>query len=152
MLKDMGCSYVILGHSERRICLGETDKEVEEKVREAKKASLVPIVCVGETREEREKGETKDVLKRELKVVEKGVIVAYEPIWAIGKGEACSAEKAGEVLSFIKSKKEVSVLYGGSVDSGNIKGLTETGFDGVLVGGSSLKPREFLKIGEALAS
>jgi len=165
MLKDLGVSYVILGHSERRQIMGETDEMVNKKIREVLKLKLLPIVCVGETARERKRGETFQVLKREiregLKKVPKSqmskVVMAYEPIWAIGTGNPCSTDDALTAILFIRKvisqifgmavAKKIRILYGGSVNSKNAGDyLGEDGIDGLLVGGASLNPKEFLKI------
>jgi triosephosphate isomerase len=165
MLKDLGAKYVILGHSERRQIIGETDEQIAKKIVEVLKFNLRPILCVGESAKEREKGETFHILEREiregLKKVPKSqiekVVIAYEPIWAIGTGKPCSPDDAltatlfaRKIISQIFSKKaarNIRVLYGGSVNSKNAKDyLKEEGINGLLVGGASLKPKEFLKI------
>jgi len=165
MLKDVGCEYVIIGHSERRQFFGETDESVNQKIKAALKFGLFPIVCVGESLEERETGKTFEVIKRQVEKgfeglenleMKKGVI-AYEPVWAIGTGKTASPVQANEVHLFIRNLlqesfgKEISdtmpILYGGSVKPDNIKGLMEQSeIDGVLVGGASLDAKGFLKI------
>jgi triosephosphate isomerase len=164
MLKDAGCEYVIAGHSERRHIFGETDEVVGRKVRAALDADLHPILCVGETFEQREAGETLAVCRT---MTEMGlapvtpdevgsVVVAYEPVWAIGTGRDAKPDDAEEVIDSIRdtmarmfkdAAKDVRILYGGSVKSINIRGfmLKET-IDGALIGGSSLDPEEFLRI------
>lgn len=165
MLKDLRVSYVILGHSERRQIMKETDEMVNKKIKEVLKLNLWPIVCVGETARERKKGETFQVLKKEIKEGFKGiaksqmskVVIAYEPIWAIGTGNPCSADDALTAILFIRKvisqifgitiAKKIKILYGGSVNSKNARDyLGEDGIDGLLVGGASLNPKEFLKI------
>ena len=162
-LKGLGCQYVILGHSERRRYFKETDEMVNRKIKAALKEKLVPIFCIGETKEERNQGKVEDVLKREIEMGLKGVaeadlskiVIAYEPIWAIGTGNPCSIEEAQKMGLLIKeivsqafgSSKKVKVLYGGSVNSQNAAGyVKEAGLDGLLVGGASLKAKEFIKI------
>ena len=163
MLKDLGCSYVILGHSERRHIFGETDKLINKKVASAVDHGLVPILCVGELLEERESGKTKNVVERQLLEGLKGLkegdefVIAYEPVWAIGTGKTATPEQAQEVHGFIREllaenfgrekAERVRILYGGSVKPENIKGLMEMpDIDGALVGGASLKAASFAKI------
>jgi triosephosphate isomerase len=161
MLKEAGCSYVIIGHSERRQYFGETDETVNKKLLSAVKHGLNAIVCVGETLEERETGKTLNVVEKQirngLKSLEIGnwslVIIAYEPIWAIGTGRTATPEQAQEVHVLIRSllPKEVAgdvrILYGGSVKPENIKELmAQPDIDGGLVGGASLKVDSFVKI------
>jgi triosephosphate isomerase len=165
MLADLGCRWVIVGHSERRQYFGDTDEAVGKKLRAAQKAGLEPIVCVGERLEEREKGTTKDVVGRQLdgalggltKDEMKKLTVAYEPVWAIGTGKVATPEQAQEVHAFIRGRLlalsdaatagEVRVLYGGSVTPENVRGLMEKpDVNGALVGGASLKADSFLKI------
>jgi triosephosphate isomerase (TIM) len=156
MLKDSGCAYVILGHSERRKYLGETGEVINKKIKTALGMGLKVIFCIGETGEERQGDSTEKVLKIQL---EKGlkdlssperkkIIIAYEPVWAIGTGNPCSTENASGVRNFLKGAvKGIPVLYGGSVDSQNSGCyMNEAGFDGLLVGGASLKAGEFIKI------
>ena len=163
MLKDVGCSYVILGHSERRHIFGESDELINKKVISAVNHDLIPILCVGETLEEREKGETRQVVERQVREGLKGLkpedefVIAYEPVWAIGTGRSATPEMAQEVHAFIrevltelfgKEKAEgVRILYGGSVKPENAKGLLEMpDIDGALVGGASLKAESFSAI------
>ncbi len=166
-LKEMGCQYVILGHSERRLNLGETDEMVHKKVRAALQVGLIPIVCVGETFEQRQKG-LKDyvILEQTSRALdginlkpEQKIIVVYEPIWVIGSGQAVApddAEYTGKVLLQrmidifgLMAKDNIWILYGGSVDPTNIKSFIEQpSVDGVLVGSVSLKPEEFVKMCE----
>jgi len=162
MLLDVGCEYVIIGHSERRKYFHETDEGVNAKVRKALVTGLKPIVCVGETEEEREKGVTEFVVgsqvRKGLYGVEslKNIVIAYEPVWAIGTGKNATPREAQEVHAFIRSllKKTygeeaaaVLVLYGGSVTKDNIGDLISMDdIDGALVGGASLKSDGFLGI------
>ena len=165
MLKDLGVKYVILGHSERRKILGETDGMVAEKIKKALDFNLQPILCLGETKEEREKGKTFKILEKEikedLKKIPKSkigkVALAYEPIWAIGTGNACSVQDALNAILFLrkiisqifnkKAGKDIKILYGGSINSQNARDfLKEKWIDGLLVGGASLQPKEFLEI------
>lgn len=165
MLLEAGCTYVILGHSERRAMFGDTNETVSKKLKAALKNGLLPIVCVGETLEEREKGVTQDVIKGHVHGSLAGlsgeemkkVIIAYEPVWAIGTGKTATRQQAQEVHLYIRNLlsgmfgKEVSdgvcILYGGSVKPENIKDLmAEQDIDGGLVGGASLKPDSFEKL------
>jgi triosephosphate isomerase len=151
MLKNLGVEYVIIGHSERRNYLKETDEMINKKVLAALKAGLKIVLCVGETLEQREKGLVKEVienqLEKDLKVIQDSFIVAYEPVWAIGTGNYCQPEDALEMIKFIKNIVNFKVIYGGSVDSKNIAGYVKyPEIDGALVGGASLKIDEFKKI------
>ncbi len=165
MLKDLGCAYVILGHSERRQYFNETNEIVNRKTRAALKSGLTPIVCVGETLEQRETGKTFEVIEdhvynslAELTEEEMAkVIIAYEPVWAIGTGKTATPDQAQEVHHFIRGllKKRFSdelgegiiILYGGSVKPSNTKELIEQkDIDGALVGGASLDIKSFSEI------
>jgi triosephosphate isomerase len=164
MLKDVGCSHVIVGHSERRALYGEADALVASKFRAAQAAALVPILCVGETLAEREAGRTEQVVERQVTAVldAAGVrsfasaVVAYEPVWAIGTGKTATPEQAQEVHAFIRAKiaardatiaSALPILYGGSVKGANAGNLFAMGdIDGGLVGGASLAAAEFLEI------
>lgn len=165
MLREMGCRYVILGHSERREYFGETDENVNKKVKAAYQYGLLPIVCVGEKLEQREQGVTRDVVRTQ---VEKGLaglakeqvttlVVAYEPVWAIGTGKTASDEDAQQVIGFVRSviagmygddaAEKVRIQYGGSVKPDNISGLMKMkDIDGALVGGASLDAGNFAAI------
>ncbi len=164
-LKELGVTHVIIGHSERRHHFGETDQAVNLKAKKALSTGLTPIVCVGETLEEREKGETKNVVRIQVEeglkgvVIETGLelIIAYEPVWAIGTGRTATPEQAQEVHVHIRkllgelfgdeTAENVRILYGGSVKPENIKSLMAmSDIDGALVGGASLKPESFEKI------
>ncbi len=159
-LKSIGVKYVILGHSERREHLHENSAIINDKIKAALKNKLIPVLCVGEKLIEREAGEAKlvisDQLRRGLNKVDlknNNLVIAYEPIWAIGSGKAIAPLEAEEMHQFIKSqankilKKIVPVLYGGSVDSKNISSfMSQKNIDGFLVGGASLKSDEFIKI------
>ncbi len=153
-----GAKYVILGHSERRQLFGETDAQVAEKVKIALASGLKPVVCVGETDTERTAGRAEEVVKNQLKASLKDidpniVIVAYEPVWAIGTGKAGEAVEAGEMNKFIKTQigQNTPILYGGSANAENgTPYLREAGYDGLLVGGVSLKPEEFIKMHEGI--
>jgi triosephosphate isomerase len=165
MLKNLGCQYVILGHSERRRYFLETDEMINKKIKAAISAKLNTIFCIGETLKEREKGETQKVLKSQIKKGLKDItkqeikkiIIAYEPIWAIGTGNPCSIKEAKKASDFIrkvasqiynrKIAKNLKILYGGSVDSQNAANYTSAAnFQGLLVGGASLDAQEFIKI------
>jgi triosephosphate isomerase len=163
MLKDAGCSHVIIGHSERRQYFGETDETVNRKAKAALAAGLTAIVCVGETLTEREDGIMNDVLTRQVTLGLDGlsslqnVIVAYEPVWAIGTGKTATDEQAQDAHRFIRNvilqkfggnpSDDLRILYGGSVKPDNIKGLmSQPDIDGALVGGASLKAGSFAAI------
>ncbi len=163
MLKDVGCSFVILGHSERRNIFKEDDELINKKVLSAVEHGLVPILCVGEKLKEREEGKTKEVVKRQVVNGLKGLrgdkefVIAYEPVWAIGTGKSATPEMAQEVHAFIRevlkelfgeeTANKVRILYGGSVKPENAKGLLSMpDIDGALVGGASLKAESFAKI------
>lgn len=164
MVRDVGCTHVILGHSERRGLFGETSEMVDRKVEAALECGLRPIVCVGETLEEREAGKTFAVVEAQLqgslrrrmeaRDVPPALTVAYEPVWAIGTGRTASPEQAQEVHAFIRrwweagfgpgAASELRILYGGSVHPGNVEDLTrQKDIDGVLVGGASLRGDSF---------
>lgn len=155
-LKALGCEYVVLGHSERRHVMGETDETINKKLKVALEIGLIPIFCVGETENERESGKTEDVIQRQISGGLKGieneahkVIFAYEPVWAIGTGKTATPEQAVEVHSFIRGmlRKPSTILYGGSVKPDNIDALMKQDeIQGVLVGGASLKPESFARI------
>ncbi|RMF96779.1 MAG: triose-phosphate isomerase [Gammaproteobacteria bacterium] len=169
MLADVGCSHVIVGHSERRSLFGETDTIVAEKYLAAQAAGLVPVVCVGETLAEREAGETQAVVRRQLRaVLEAGgaaalamAVIAYEPVWAIGTGMTASPEQAQQVHADIRAQVAAAdakiasglrILYGGSVKGGNAAALfAMPDIDGGLIGGASLDAAEFLAICGAAA-
>lgn len=168
MLKDTGCTHVILGHSERRAIFGEGDELVARKVRAALNAGLVPVFCYGETLEEREAGRTFEVVSRQLSAVLKvlsaaemeKIVYAYEPVWAIGTGKSATSGEAQEVCAYSKEliRKAadrpfpVTVLYGGSVKADNAcELLSMEAIDGALVGGASLKADSFLQIYRAYA-
>ncbi len=149
MLKDLRVAYVIIGHSERR-ALSETEEIIEKKLRAALKTGLTPILCVGEKKGENAKRVINNQLKKDLKGISKKdlkkVIIAYEPVWAIGTGNFCSANKANKVREFIKEKLDNKILYGGSVNSKIAKDYLKIGFDGLLIGNASLDAEEFRKI------
>ena len=165
MLKSIGVEYVIIGHSERRQYFAETDETVNKKIKSALNVGLKPIVCVGETLEQREKGITKQVITNQVEKAFEGIetkyleniTIAYEPIWAIGTGKTATKEDANNTIMQIRKKlaekygqneaNGVIIQYGGSVKSSNAKELFEmSDIDGGLVGGASLKPEEFSKI------
>jgi triosephosphate isomerase len=161
MLLDTGCLHVIVGHSERRQYFFEDDVAVNRKIRAAKKAGLAVIFCVGETLDEREAGKTFDVVKREVEaglseVGPDNLVLAYEPIWAIGTGKTATPEQAQEVHAFIRKilvnlfgekAEEIRILYGGSVTPENVDSLMSCAdVNGALVGGASLKPDSFARI------
>jgi triosephosphate isomerase (TIM) len=165
MLKDAGANYAIIGHSERRQFYNETDASVNKKIRAAIGANLLPVVCVGESLEERDSGRAEETVGRQLTdglrnlTLEEAslIITAYEPVWAIGTGRTATPEMAEQMHSFIRSRiremfgdkiaESVRILYGGSVKPENIAALmTEADIDGALVGGASLDPDSFAKI------
>jgi triosephosphate isomerase len=149
MLRELGVYGTIVGHSERRQYFGETDETVSKRVHAALEAGLFVIACIGETEDERERGETEDVLRRQLAVLEPddNLVLAYEPVWAIGTGKTATPELAQEAHAFVKSVIAVPVLYGGSVKSDNAAELlAQTDVDGALVGGASLELESFLAI------
>lgn len=165
MLKSVGVEYVIIGHSERRAYFAETDETVNKKIKAVFANDLKPILCVGESLDQREAGKTEEIITNQTeKALEgltneqiKNTIIAYEPIWAIGTGKTATAEDANNSIKAIRNKiealygkdvaQEVIIQYGGSVKSSNAKELFETSdIDGALVGGASLKPDEFAKI------
>jgi len=165
MLKSLGVEYVIIGHSERRQYFAETDETVNKKIKSAFDNELKPIVCVGETLEQRESGKTEKIITNQTKFALDGLtneqvkntIIAYEPIWAIGTGKTATSEDANNSIKAIRNKikelygsevsEEVIIQYGGSVKPSNAKELFETSdIDGALVGGASLKVEDFEKI------
>jgi len=161
MLLDAGCKHVIIGHSERRQYFSEEDVIVNRKIKAAKKAGLGVIFCVGESLEEREAGKTFDVIKREVEmglaeIDPENLVVAYEPIWAIGTGKTATNEQAQEVHAYIRKilgylygnkAEDIRILYGGSVTPDNVDSLMACkDVNGALVGGASLKPESFAKI------
>ena len=154
MLRDLGVSGSIVGHSERRQHFGETDETAWRRAEHALEAGLGVIYCVGELEEEREDGRTEEVLRRQLSVVEphEGLVIAYEPVWAIGTGKTATPETAEESHAFVKSLVDVLVLYGGSVKPENAEDLlSQPDVDGALVGGASLELDSFTAICETAA-
>lgn len=165
MLKDIGCQYTIIGHSERRQYFGETNETVNKRLKAALKASLIPIVCIGETLEEREAVKTLAVIEQQLKEglnnlssdEMEQVVIAYEPVWAIGTGKTATPQQAQEVHHFIREviaqifgggvAEEIRILYGGSVKPDNIDQLmAQKDIDGALVGGASLQADSFARM------
>jgi triosephosphate isomerase len=149
MLRELGAYGAIVGHSERRLYFGETDDTVGRRAHAALEAGLFVIACVGETEDEREAGRTEDVLRRQLSVLEPddNLVVAYEPVWAIGTGKTATPELAQDAHSFVKSLLDVPVLYGGSVKPDNAAELlAQPDVDGALVGGASLELDSFTAI------
>ncbi|NEO06549.1 MULTISPECIES: triose-phosphate isomerase [Moorena] len=155
MLKEIGVRYVIVGHSERRQYFGETDETVNKRLHAAQRHGLIPILCVGETKAQRDAGETEDIITKQLEkdlvnVDQQNLVIAYEPIWAIGTGDTCDASEANRIIGLIRSKlKEanVPIQYGGSVKPKNIDEImAQSEIDGVLVGGGSLEPASFARI------
>ncbi|MBS0629009.1 MAG: triose-phosphate isomerase [Verrucomicrobia bacterium] len=154
MLKEAGASFVILGHSERRTIFGETDELINRKVLRAQADGLIPILCIGETQEQREKGHSLAVLKKQLDGCLKGfssgdLIIAYEPVWAIGTGKTATPEMAQEMHMAIRKHlgQRLPILYGGSVKPANIDSLLiQPDIDGALIGGASLDVEPFAKM------
>jgi triosephosphate isomerase len=165
MLQNIGCDYVILGHSERREYFQESSQIVAKKVSQAIRFGIKPIICVGERLSERESEKTKEVIKEELEPIftainvqfASNIIIAYEPIWAIGTGKSATSHDANETIKYIRTllereyntavSQQIKILYGGSVNGENIKSLmTESDIDGALVGGASLKAESFTKL------
>ncbi|MCU9815435.1 MULTISPECIES: triose-phosphate isomerase [Paraclostridium] len=165
MLKELDIDYVVLGHSERRQYFNETNETVNKKVLKALEVGIDPILCIGETLEEREADKTKDVCKVQTeKALEnvtaedmKKVVIAYEPIWAIGTGKTATAEQANDVIAYVREvvkglygeeiSEEVRIQYGGSVKPSNVSEImNQTDIDGALVGGASLQPADFTEL------
>ena len=165
MLKEIDMDYVIIGHSERRQYYNETDETVNKKVIKALEVGILPIMCCGETLEEREAGQTKDIVKNQIINGIKGInnddikkiVIAYEPIWAIGTGKTASSEEANEVIAYIReilkdiygeeTSEEVRIQYGGSVKPANVEEImNQSDIDGALVGGASLKSESFIEL------
>lgn len=165
MIKSCGADYVIVGHSERRNIFNETDEEINKKIKSVLDNKMTPILCIGENEKQREEGETFEIIKKQIgegldkinrdKI--KNIVLAYEPIWAIGTGKSADPENIQEVKIFIKklinnkygvkTSDSVKIIYGGSVDSNNINSyLSIAQMDGALIGGASLKKDEFLNI------
>ncbi len=168
MLKECGCQYVIVGHSERRALYQESDKLVAGRFAMAQNAGITPVLCVGETLQERESGDTKAVVSRQLDAVidSQGIeaiahcVIAYEPVWAIGTGKVATPEQAQVVHQYLRDKlaalnaevaEQVQILYGGSMNSSNAgELLSQPDIDGGLIGGASLKAADFISIGQSV--
>lgn len=155
MLKELGISYVIVGHSERRQYFGETDETVNLRLLAAQRHGLTPILCVGETKAQRDAGETEKLIINQLQkglvnVDQSNLVIAYEPIWAIGTGDTCEASEANRVIGLIRDNldnKDISIQYGGSVKPNNVDEImAQTEIDGALVGGASLDAAGFARI------
>ncbi len=167
MLKDLGCQYVIVGHSERRRLFGETDEIINKKLRAASDAQIIPILCVGETLEERRAGRTQRVLEAQIRgalrslELSEDLVIAYEPVWAIGTGVNAEPQAAEASALFIRERlaqfvsteiaQKIRILYGGSVTPANVEGfLRQPTIDGALVGGASLDPEAFAQMAELM--
>lgn len=165
MLKELDIDYCVIGHSERRQYFAETDETINKKLKQSFKYDIIPILCVGETLEERESGKTNDIVKSQVVADIKGLdkdlvsklVIAYEPIWAIGTGKTATSEQANEVISYIREvvkelyndevSENVRIQYGGSVKPDNVEEImNQSDIDGALVGGASLKPSDFIKL------
>ncbi len=155
MLTEIGVDYVIVGHSERRQYFGETDKTVNLRLQAAQKYRLRPILCVGETKSQRDAGETENIIINQLKedlvgVNQNNLVIAYEPIWAIGTGDTCESKEANRVIGIIRQQlnnKDVPIQYGGSVKASNVDEImAQPEIDGALVGGASLSASSFARI------
>lgn len=155
MLTEIGVRYVVVGHSERRQLFGETDETVNFRLRAAQKAGLTPILCVGETKQQRDANETEAVIFQQLEkglvgVDQSQLVIAYEPIWAIGTGDTCESGEANRIIGMIRSKlsyPHVTIQYGGSVKPGNVDEImAQPEIDGALVGGASLEAKDFSRI------
>lgn len=163
MLLELGCEYVLIGHSERRQIIGESDQMINDKLKLAVEKGLLPIFCVGETLKEREAGNARQVVGRQIQLGLQGVtphtgmVIAYEPVWAIGTGVNATASDAQQMIRFIRGiikeewgldkSEQVRILYGGSVKPANIKEImSQHDIDGALVGGASLDPKVFAEI------
>ena len=167
MLKEAGCTYAIIGHSERRTLYGESDELIARRFAMAVESGITPILCIGETLEERESGVTEAVVSRQLDAVidSQGIealgkcVIAYEPVWAIGTGKTATPEQAQDVHAYIRGKlaalngevaDKVQILYGGSMNAANARDLLgQADIDGGLIGGASLKADDFLAIGKS---
>lgn len=155
MLRELGVRYVIVGHSERRQYFGETDETVNLRLKQAQKCGFTPILCVGETKQQRDAGETEAVITAQIEkdllgVDQSNLVIAYEPIWAIGTGDTCEAEEANRVIGEIRrllTNPQVTIQYGGSVKPNNVDELmAQPEIDGALVGGASLEADSFARI------
>ncbi len=157
MLTELGVDYVVIGHSERRQYFGETDETANLRVITAQSHGLTPILCVGETKQQRDAGEAETVIINQLKrglvdVDQSNLVIAYEPIWAIGTGDTCDASEANRIIGVIRdqlSNKNATIQYGGSVKPDNIDEImAQSDIDGALVGGASLDPVSFARIAD----
>lgn len=155
MLQEIGVRYVVVGHSERRQYFGETDETVNLRLKGAQRNGLTPVLCVGETKQQRDAGETESLIISQLETdlvnIDQGnLVIAYEPIWAIGTGDTCEASEANRVIGVIRKQlknPDVPIQYGGSVKPNNIDEImAQSEIDGVLVGGASLEPASFARI------
>jgi triosephosphate isomerase len=155
MLTEIGVDYAIVGHSERRQYFGETDETVNQRLKAAQKYGITPILCVGETKAQKDSGETEDIIINQLKeglvgVDQGNLVIAYEPIWAIGTGDTCKSDEANRVIGIIRQQldnKDVSIQYGGSVKPDNVDEImSQPEIDGALVGGASLTASSFARI------
>jgi len=155
MLKEVNASYAIVGHSERRQYFGETDETVNLRLKAAQRHGLTPILCVGESKAQRDSGETEALICKQIEqdlvdVDQSNLVIAYEPIWAIGTGDTCEAVEANRVIGLIRSQlknADVPIQYGGSVKPNNIDEImAQSEIDGALVGGASLEPSSFARI------
>ncbi len=155
MLDEIGVSYVIVGHSERRQYFGETDQTVNLRLKAAQKYGITPILCVGETKQQRDAFETESIITDQIKqalvdVDQNNLVIAYEPIWAIGTGDTCEVSEANRVIGLIRSllsNQNVSIQYGGSVKPNNVDDImAQPEIDGALVGGASLESQSFARI------
>jgi triosephosphate isomerase (TIM) len=155
MLQEIGIRYVIVGHSERRQYFGETDETVNLRLKAAQRYGITPILCVGETKQQRDAGETESIIGAQLEkdlvdVDQNDLVIAYEPIWAIGTGDTCESKEANRVIGLIRSQlknKNVSIQYGGSVKPNNIDEImAQSDIDGALVGGASLEAASFSRL------
>ena len=155
MLTEIGVSYVVIGHSERRQYFGETDETVNQRLLAAQRHGLIPILCVGETKAQRDAGETENIISKQLsqdlvEVDQANLVIAYEPIWAIGTGDTCESGEANRVIGEIRKQlanQDVPIQYGGSVKPGNIDEImAQPEIDGALVGGASLTHDSFGRI------
>lgn len=155
MLTELGIRYVVVGHSERRQYFGETNETVNARLKAAQMAGITPILCVGETKQQRDADETERIIEVQIEKALVGVnqfnlVIAYEPIWAIGTGETCASNEANRVIGRIRAQlanKEVSIQYGGSVKPANVDEImAQSEIDGALVGGASLEADSFAKL------
>jgi triosephosphate isomerase len=155
MLCELGIRYVIVGHSERRQYFGETDETVNARLKAAQAAGLTPILCVGETKQQRDAGETEAIIAGQVErglagVNQYNLVVAYEPIWAIGTGDTCASAEANRVIGLIRAQldnSQVSIQYGGSVNPGNVDEImAQSEIDGALVGGASLEADSYARL------